>query len=101
MKVTNNTSYALVAFGWHLQKGYGEDVTIKAGETKEVSGPYLGEMGELSCYVLVPGEISCQETPDDDTGYQVSVGNQLNLKRGNVGITVRHNCEPRIIVKAA
>lgn len=101
MKVSNTASYPLIAFGWHVQRGYGNDVTINPGETKEVLGPYLGEMDGGSCHVLVPGEISCQEDPDDDRGFQVGLGNQLNLKSDNVGITVRHHSEPRIIAQAA
>lgn len=100
MQVTNKTSYPLVAFGWHLQRGYGEDVTINPGETKEVLGPYLGEM-DGPCHVLVPGEISCQEGPDDGNGFQVTLGSQLNLKSDSVGVTVRHHSESRIIKQAA
>ena len=98
MKVHNSTSYPIIAFVWHIRRGYGEDVTINPGETAEVIGPYLGKMGGGSCRIAFPGEISCQEGPDDASGYQVGVGNQLNLKSdSDVGITVRHYSEPRMI----
>lgn len=95
MKVTNSTPYPLIAFGWHLQRGYGVDVTIQPSETMEVLGPYLGELDGGACHVLIPGEISCQEGADDDDGFQVTLGNQLNLASDDVGITVRHYTEPR------
>ena len=103
MQVTNNTSYPLIAFGWHTYAGYGDDVTIAPAETKEVLGPYLGDMDDGACHVTVAGEISCHEGPDDDKGYQVALGKQLNLKseKDKVGITVRHHSEPRIIADAA
>lgn len=97
MKVTNNTSASLIAFGWHLVLGYGEDLLINPGETKEVLGPFLGETDDLKCYVALPGDIVCQEKVDDMHGFQVGVGQQLNLKNGGVGVTVRHYSEQRII----
>ena len=97
MKVTNNALYPLIAFAWHVDRGYGEDTTINPGTSEVVKGPYIGEMGDGACHIDVPGEITCQETPDDEHGFQVTLGCQLNLKSGDVGITVRHHLEPRII----
>ena len=101
MKVINGTTYPLIAFGWHLERGYGSEVTINPGESAEVSGPYLGEMGGGDCHIAIEGEITCQEGPDDDKGFQVVLGGQLNLKSDNVGITVRHHSESRKIRTAA
>ncbi len=93
MQVTNRTTEAIIAFVWHKQRGYGEDVIIKPGETKKVSGPYLGEMDGGKCYVIFDGEIICHSGPDDDTGYQVIPGKLLNLNSMDRGVTVRHHLD--------
>lgn len=90
MKVTNNAPFDVVAFGTHIQKGYGVDIRIPAGQTAEVNGPYLGEMGGGSCYVALAGGITCQDTPDDKKGLQVLQGTPLCLGAGDRGITIRH-----------
>jgi len=94
MKVTNNTSFSLTAFGYHTQKGYADDVEIQPGETKEVNGPYLGEMGGEKCFVAILGEVICQEGPDDDTGFQIGLDNPICLFDDDRGITIRHHCDP-------
>lgn len=99
MEVFNNTSFGLIAFCWHIEYGYGDDVEINPGESAHVRGPYLGEMGGGDCHILVSGKITCQETPDDDNGFLVAAGSQLNLRSGKVGVTVRHLSENRIIGK--
>ena len=91
MKVLNKTSFSLIAFGWHEDIGYGDDVTILPGETGEVNGPYLGEMGGGDCHVALVGELVCQEAPDDKTGLQVLKDQPLSLGGGNRGITIRHH----------
>ena len=90
MKVTNHATYAIIAFGLHTQRGYGEDVRIEPGETKDVSGPYLGEMGGGKCYVQLDGDIVCHSGPDNDAGFQVIKGKPLCLQSGDLGVTVRH-----------
>ena len=90
MKVTNNAPFDVIAFGTLNAKGYGNDVRIPAGQTAEVNGPYLGEMGGGSCHAALIGEIVCQETPDDDKGLQVLKGMPLCLGTGDRGITIRH-----------
>ena len=90
MKVTNNASFDVIAFGTLNAKGYGNDVRIPAGQTAEVNGPYLGEMGGGSCHAALIGEIVCQETPDDNYGLQVLHGAPLRLGTGDRGITIRH-----------
>lgn len=97
MKIFNKTSQDLIAFGWHTEHGYGNDVKIVPGQSADISGPYLGGMGGGSCYITIEGEIACQEEPDDDNGFQVIAGGQLNLQAGNKGVTVRHHSEDRII----
>lgn len=97
MKVSNNTSYDLIAFGWHITHGCGDDVKIEPGQFADILGPYVGEMDDGSCYIIIEGEIACQETPDDNNGFQVIVGSQLNLQKNNKGITVRHFSEERIM----
>ncbi len=74
MKINNNTSFKIIAFCWHISHGYGDDVEIEPGESAEVNGPYIGEMGGGSCHVAIEGEISCHEKPDDEDGFQVLKG---------------------------
>lgn len=90
MEVTNIAPYALIAFGFHTEFGYGFDVEIPPGKTVEVSGPFVGVMGGGECYVELLGRITCQEAPDNGEGFQVALGKPLSLLRGNRGITVRH-----------
>lgn len=90
MKVYNSCTFPIKAFGFHVECGYGVDVLISARESLDVSGPYLGEMGGGDCYVVITGEITCHESPDDDNGFQVLRGHPLSLQSGDVGITVRH-----------
>lgn len=91
MNVTNNTSFSIIACCLDTNLGYGEDVLIKPGETAEAYGPYLGEMGLGSCFVHVEGSIACQQTPDDNHGFQVTRGYPICLLAGNKGVTVRHH----------
>lgn len=90
MKIINNTSFDVIAFGWHTEHGYGDEIKIKPAQFAYVSGPYIGEMGGKRCYITIKGEITCQEAPDDDNGFQVIPGSPLSLKAGNEGVTVRH-----------
>ncbi|EKE10934.1 MAG: hypothetical protein ACD_15C00175G0004 [uncultured bacterium] len=99
MKIINNCSFAVIAFGWHLEYGYGEDVRIEPGQSAEIAGPYVGELGKGSCFIALSGEdVVCQEAPDDENGFHVSMGNQLSLGSGSTGsrgMTVRHFSEDR------
>ena len=69
MKVTNNTSFTLIAFGWFQSKGYGDDVSISPGQTADVNGPYLGEMGSGHCYIALPGELPVTKAPTAKTDF--------------------------------
>jgi len=93
MQITNNTSFKIVAFGWHEQYGAGDKVEIEPGENSEVNGPYIGEMGGGRCHLALEGEISVHEEPDNDNGFHVSKGNHLNLGAGEKGVTVFHYSE--------
>ena len=95
MKVTNDTSFTIIAFCWDAKVGYGDDTPITRGKSVNVMGPYLGNMGDGSCYVIIEGTIICQESKDDNNGFHVSIGNQLNLQKGAKGITIRHYLEDR------
>ncbi|MFZ2253305.1 MAG: hypothetical protein WAW13_04020 [Minisyncoccia bacterium] len=90
MKVRNRAPYRLIAFGFHTQFGYGDDVEIPPGKTVEVSGPYVGVMGGGSCYVELLGRISCQQFPNNAEGFQVVLGKPFSLSFADRGITVRH-----------
>lgn len=96
MKIINNASFAVIAFGWHNKKGYGDDVTIEPGSSAEVNGPYIGEMDNVSCFVCIPGKIICQETPDSGDGYEVRIelGFPVTVASRDKGITIRHHSEP-------
>lgn len=93
MKVINSTSYPVIAFGMETSRGYSEDITIQPGESADVSGPYVGEMGGGDCYIHLAGEITCHEGPDDDSGFQVVQGTPLFLLAGGRGVTVRHHLD--------
>ena len=93
MKVTNNTSYPVIAFGTETRLGYGEDVIIQPGECADVSGPYVGEMGGGDCYIHLAGEIICHEGCDDGSDFQVIKGTPLCLLAGGRGVTVRHHLD--------
>lgn len=101
MNIMNSTSYPLIAFCWHTEKGYGDDVTIQPNQSANVSGPYVGEMGGGKCYVNVLGRIVCTENPEDedeDAGvFQVSKGNILAIQSFKKGVTVRHHLDERDI----
>jgi hypothetical protein len=96
MIVKNNTSALLLAFGWYKHGGPGEEIIIAPGESKVVIGPYLGKMAGGSCYASVPGEIVCQESPDGDSGYQITEDMPLHLENKgnpNIGITIQFYLE--------
>lgn len=94
MKVTNHASFPVVAFGVHVQRGYGDDVTIQPGQSADVSGPYVGEMDGCSYYVHIDGELACHEKPDDDSGFEIARGKPICLQSGSKGITIRHHEDP-------
>ncbi len=94
MQVTNETPDPLVAFGIVSKYGYGEDVRIEPGETKEVSGPELGHLNNGKCYASIAGAITCRTTSDGDNAYQVIPGRPLVLHWAGHGITVRHHLDP-------
>ena len=93
MKVVNNASFAVLVFGWHTSKGYGDDVLVAPGETKEVNGPYFGEMGGGACYVALQGEVACHEAPDNDKGMKIGLGLPIFCAEGDCGFTIRHHSE--------
>lgn len=95
MKITNNCSFDVIAFGWDTGFGYGDEVRIHTGQSAQVSGQYIGEMGEESCRLALEGEIVCHEGADDEKGMHVSEGNQLAIQSETRGITVRHCCDER------
>lgn len=90
MKVTNNASFPVRAFGFHTERGYGKDTNINPGKSADILGPYLGEMDGGSCRVVIPGEIICHEYPDDDNNYSIAPGNPVHLRDGDIGVTIRH-----------
>lgn len=96
MKVTNQTPFTVIAFGYHLHKGYAPDVEIPPGQFAEVNGPYLGEMGGEACYVAICGEVVCQEGPDDFkcSRYKIGRSNPIRLLDDFRGITIRHQDDP-------
>src|SRR3989344_7046710 len=93
MKVINNTGFTIIAFGWHSNIGYGDDVTIDSGSVAEVNGPYIGEMGNGNCYDCLAGVVICQEAPDDESAFQIAIGLPIIIALGNRGATIRHHSE--------
>ena len=62
MRVINNTSYPVIAFGTETRLGYGEDVTVQPGEFADVSGPYVGESGGAGGGVGEEGNVMASES---------------------------------------
>lgn len=91
MKIENRTSHELIAFGWSIEHGFGKMTSIPSGESADIAGPYIGEMGGGSCHIDIPGEIICHEKPEEEKKFQVVLGNELALKiTHDLGITVLH-----------
>ncbi len=93
MQVTNRCSFAVIGFGWDERFGYGDDVNIKPGETKDVFGPHIGEMGGKSCNLVLPGDLIVHEGADDEEmhKFQVLPENLLAMNISETsGITIRH-----------
>jgi len=91
MNIVNKATFPIIAVCWHKKYGYGDEEDIEPGQSSNVVGPYIGEMGGGSCRLVMPGEITCHEESDDEFGFHVSEGDQLNLGNGESGITVRHH----------
>jgi hypothetical protein len=88
MKVTNKASFEVIAFGWHKLKGRGTDVHIRPGETAEVNGPLIHEMGDRIHEVPLTGRITCHEAPDDEQGFQLVQGETLSVGGMVRGVTI-------------
>ena len=103
MKIENRTNYELTAFGWSIEHGFGKMTSIPSGESADIDGPYLGETGDGSCHIDIPGEIICHEKPDEEKKFQVFLGKELALKiTHDLGVTVLHrDDEKRIIAQLA
>lgn len=93
MVVTNRTSFPVIAFISHTEVGYSDDVEILPNKSLDVDGPYVGEMGGGRCTIFFNGTVICQETPDDENGFQVTRHNPLCLGSGKMGITIRHHLD--------
>jgi len=80
MKITNKTSFPLTAVGWHIfTENRGKAISIPSGKTGDVSGPLLGKMGGGICSIVIWGEITCHEEPDNEVGFQVIEETPLTL----------------------
>lgn len=93
MKVFNQTSSEIIAFGWHREKGYGRDVRIFPGQCADVHGPYLHKVDGKELYVFLQGEIVCTENPDGGVCFQVTLGKRPRYEEGQIGITIRHHLD--------
>ena len=95
MKVTNNASFPVIAFGIVIKIGYGDDVMIPPGKSADISGPYVGKMGGGSCHIHMEGELTCHENPDDDNGFQIAKGEPICLQIDDgKKINIRHFEDP-------
>lgn len=92
VRIRNECSFPVIAFGWNTNLGYGKDVIILSGASADVPGPYLEEMNSGSCHVHISGEIICHEYPDNGGRFRVLHGFPLSIQQRNAGVTVRH-CE--------
>lgn len=91
MNLINNTSEDIIAIPYSKTQGFGKEITVKPGGKEIIQGPYLGEMGGGSCYVVIQGDdIVCQSSQDDENGYYVAKGSPLILEAEDLGVIVRH-----------
>lgn len=93
MEVINKTDADIIAFGWHKLKGRGAEVRIHPGETGEVNGPRLVEMGDRVHEVSLTGRITCHKEPDDEYGFQLVRGQILSVGGMVRGVTIRHHLD--------
>ncbi len=93
MDVTNKTTFPIIAMCWHTMYGYGDEKTIEPGQSEDILGSYIGEMGGGKCHLIKEGKITIHEAPDDESGYHVSKGHQLNFGNEESGVTVRHHSD--------
>ncbi|PLX26977.1 hypothetical protein C0583_05300 [Candidatus Parcubacteria bacterium] len=98
MLIINNASFPVIAMCWHKQYGYGDQEIIEPNESENISGPFLGEMDGGECRLAMPGEISCHEDEDNENGFHVSKGSQLNLGNGDFGVIIWHY-EDELVLK--
>lgn len=97
MQVTNSAAFPVIAFTWHTQVGYGEDVLIQPGQSVDISGPFVGELEGRDCFIAAFGSIICHEEADEENRFFIASDCQINLQSGNIGVTVRHYSENRKI----
>ena len=98
MKVTNNTSFTVLAFGWRRgvewSKGFSAKILILPGEVGEVNPPPDGQGAqEEDC---VKAEVVCHESPDEHVGWEIALGKPIFADRGHYGVTIYHVDEPEI-----
>lgn len=100
MKVKNNASFAVIAIAWDYRFGFGEEVAIQPGETLEVPGPYVGEMGGGTCTLhLSDVTYECHEGADEANIFHISAGHQCALGNDQSGLTIRHYSEDLLTEK--
>jgi len=90
LQITNDTTFSVTAFCQHKDYGNGDKKVIKPGETMELQGPWVGEMGDESGYIQFTGRITCHEKPDNNTGYQVTKEEKLILQLKKRRVTVEY-----------
>ncbi len=99
MRITNNTSFKVIAYIFHYNYGKGALVEIFPQQTAEVEGPLIGRLNDGDCYVYLPGKVTCHEGGD-------TANNHLHLSRGNSittenegsgqGVRIRHYLDKAI-----
>ena len=89
MNIINKTFFPVIAWCWHKSYGCGYEKIINPGQSKEVLGPYIGEMDGGHCRLVIPGEITCHEGEDNESGFHVSDGNPLTLGDDVTRVTIR------------
>ena len=98
MEVTNKTTFKLGAYCWDTRYGYGTPEVILPGETVELKGPLVIETINGKGYLAFPCKINCQETPDNENGYQVTPETPLILQSEEKGVTVEFTTADMIVL---
>lgn len=86
MRVVNLTSKTIIAFGWNVEGGHGEDMVIKPGASAHVNDP-LPISGSIVCREM---EAGCENSYQLSEDRFISVPDINNQK---VGVTVKYYSE--------
>jgi hypothetical protein len=97
MEFTNSTNDQIVVVGCNLDYGYGPDIAIPKGETRDINVP-LSEVAALWSFDLViAGKVVCHEGQSGEGVFQVLPGKPVLVSTAinqRAVFYVRHHSDP-------